>query len=153
MYQPVCPKLRLTNYLAIPRPVLELPLNATELLVYGLLLERAGLSAQNPNWTDQEGRVFLFFPVEDLAKALGKNPSTIKRAMNRLEKEGLLLRQRQGACRANKLYVRVPESCIITAPPPAYPGMPQRHACAEAVDDDALRRVLAEKRKELRVQV
>ena len=153
MYQPMVPKVRLTNYLTIPRPVLELPLNATELLVYGLLLERAKLSAQNPEWTDEEGRVFLFFPVEALAQALGKNPSTVKRAMNRLEAQGLLLRQRQGSCRANKLYVQVPKSCVITDPPPSFPGMRQRSGCGNAVDNDDIRRVLARKRQELGVQV
>lgn len=37
----------LTNYLPLPRPLLELDLSGTALLLYALLLDRATLSQKN----------------------------------------------------------------------------------------------------------
>ncbi len=149
MYQSVTPKIRLTNYLCIPRAVLELPLNGTELLLYALLLERAKLSSRNPEWTDKEGQVFLYYPIHRLAEDLGKDPSTVKRAMNRLEEHGLVRRRRQGACRSNKLYVQVPEESVIKAPAPDFPGMKVRNPYGKPVENADLERLLEKKRQEL----
>ncbi|MBQ7896750.1 MAG: replication initiator protein A, partial [Oscillospiraceae bacterium] len=36
-------------------------------LLYGLLLDRMGLSAKN-GWLDQHGRVYIYYTVEEIAK-------------------------------------------------------------------------------------
>ncbi|MFQ9412481.1 MAG: replication initiator protein A [Evtepia gabavorous] len=46
--------------------------------MYGLLLDRGKLS-QRSGWTDKQGWVYVIFPVRELALALGKGVTTIKR--------------------------------------------------------------------------
>ena len=58
-------------YLTFPRFLLERTnLNETAKILYVLLLDRARLSQKNEGWTDEENRVFLYFPIRDLAAAL-----------------------------------------------------------------------------------
>ena len=96
-------------YLAFPRFLLErTDLNETAKILYVLLLDRARLSQKNEGWTDEENRVFLYFPIRDLAAVMHKSAMSIKTALSALEKEGLLLRKRQGIGRANRLYVKIP---------------------------------------------
>lgn len=64
----------LTNYLPLPRPLLELDLSGTALLLYALLLDRATLSQKN-GWWSEEGWVFVRYPIKKLAATLGKSPS------------------------------------------------------------------------------
>ena len=119
---------RLDSYISIPRAVLELPLSSTELLLYALLLDRARLSQREARWADQQGRVFLFYPLSALAADLGRTEMTVKRGLNRLEALGLLYRSRQGACRANKLYVKVPapQAGVEDAPEASAPEAAER---------------------------
>ncbi len=132
---------RLQSYISIPRAVLELPLSSTELLLYARLLDRARLSQREARWEDGEGRVFLFYPLAALAADLGRTEMTVKRGLNRLEELGLLYRRRQGACRANKLYVKVPASAQAAEDLAAAEGpgadfdrllAEKRAACAQA---------------------
>lgn len=96
-------------YLAFPRFLLErTDLNETAKILYVLLLDRARLSQKNEGWTDEENRVFLYFPIRDLAAVMHKSAMSIKTALSALEKGGLLLRKRQGIGRANRLYVKIP---------------------------------------------
>ena len=39
-------------------------------LLYGLLLDRMGLSVKN-GWLDEQGRVYIIFPVQEVMDALG----------------------------------------------------------------------------------
>lgn len=104
---------RLPNFLPYPRFLLKLPIGDTAKLVYILLLDRAQLS-QAHDWQDEQGRVFVFYAVEDLAKDAGKSERTVTAALGELEKAGLLLRLRTSPCGANKLYPKLPpaESCL-----------------------------------------
>ncbi len=105
----ITPESRLRGYLVIPRSVLRMDLNATELQVYLLLLDRARLSARNPGWQDENGRVYLVYPIREMARALGKSESTVKAALAKLEKRDLVLRRRTGFCRPNRIFVKLPE--------------------------------------------
>jgi DNA-binding MarR family transcriptional regulator len=98
------------SYLIFPRKLLKLGLTVTELSVYMLLLDRARLSCQNEGWQDEEGNTFLLFPVRALAEALDSSETAVKKAMRKLEGKGLITRQRQGMCRPNRIYVKVPEA-------------------------------------------
>ena len=78
-------------YLAFPRFLLErTDLNETAKILYVLLLDRARLSQKNEGWTDEENRVFLYFPIRDLAAVMHKSAMSIKTALSALEKGGLL---------------------------------------------------------------
>lgn len=142
MYHFLTPNTRLSSYLCIPRPVLKLSLNSTELLLYALLLDRARMSQRKREWTDAEGRVFLFYPISELAAAADKAETTVKRSLQRLEELGLLYRRRQGACRSNLLYVKVPEE--PAAPAPATCGK----SLGKAAEKAAFDRLLQQKRQE-----
>ncbi len=125
---------RVQNFISIPRAVLDLPLRSTELLLYALLLDRARLSQRQVKWADDRGRVFLFYPLAALAKDLGRTEMTVKRGLARLEELGLLYRCRQGACRANKLYVKVPADEAERAHVPPEPA----EAAQDRADFDSL---------------
>jgi FtsZ-binding cell division protein ZapB len=99
---------QLPPYLAFPRFLLELNISETAKLLYMVLLDRARLSRQNEGWTDESGRVFLFFTVRELAAVLHRSDMTVKTALSTLSTHDLIFRQRQGAGSPNRIYVKVP---------------------------------------------
>lgn len=99
-------------YMAYPRFLLNMELSETAKLIYVLLLDRARLSMKNDGWADAQGRVFIYYTIEHLAKAIGKSEMTIKSALAALEKNHLIDRQRQGAEKPSKIFVLVQtENC------------------------------------------
>lgn len=81
----------LTNYLPLPRPLLELDLSGTALLLYALLLDRATLSQKN-GWWSEEGWVYVRYPIARLAAALGRGTTVVKNRLKELEQAGLIRR-------------------------------------------------------------
>lgn len=73
-------------------------------LLYALLLDRSSLSLSN-GWLDSEGRVFIYFTVEEAADILGFGRDKIIRHFKQLEKSGLIERRRCGINRASVIYV------------------------------------------------
>lgn len=100
---------RLPTYLMYPRFLLETSLNDTARLVYLLLLDRARASMMNPGWEDENGRVFVFYPIEDLAADTHRSQTVVKKALADLQRQGLIRRCRQGLGKANKLFVCIPD--------------------------------------------
>lgn len=98
----------LPPYLAFPRFLLDVNINETAKLLYALLLDRARLSQQNDGWTDENGHVYLYYTIADMAVALHKSEMTIKTALNALTDKGLLTRKRQGIGKPNRIYVKIP---------------------------------------------
>ncbi len=98
------------GYLIFPRALLTLDLNAAELSIYMLLLDRARISARSEDWQDELGQVFLYFPIEKLAVAAGRSPSAVKHALRGLEEKDLIARKRQGLGKPNRIYVKLPEA-------------------------------------------
>ena len=84
-------------------------LSMTARIAYGILLSRAMLSQKNSDdWTNDDGQVYCFFPVGDLAKQLDRGKTQTESALNELERNGLLYREKIGFNRPNRLYVKVP---------------------------------------------
>ena len=102
------PEDRLPPFLPCPESILTLDMSLTECLVYLLLLRRSFLSARRPQWVDADGRVFLCYPVKELAKALKRSETGVKKALNGLEKKDLILRVSRGTGKANRIYVKFP---------------------------------------------
>ena len=101
-------------YMAYTRFLLNMELSETAKLVYVLLLDRARLSMKNDGWTDDRGRVFIYYTIEHLAQAIGKSEMTVKSALAALEQNHLIDRERQGAGKPSKIFVRVQtENCPI----------------------------------------
>ncbi len=98
------------SYLILPRSLLKLKLTATELLVYLLLLDRARLSFRSHAWWDKKGRTFLYYPILDLAEAIGRSDTAVKTALRQLEEKDLIHRVRQGQGKPNRIYVKMPDA-------------------------------------------
>ena len=79
----------LPPYLPYPRFLLKMDITQTAKLLYALLLDRTTLSQKN-GWQDEAGRTYIIFPVTAIIDALDKSPSTIKDALNELDRAGLL---------------------------------------------------------------
>ncbi len=96
-------------YMAFPRFLLDKEgLSETAKILYTILLDRARLSQKNDGWTDEQGHVFILFPIKNLAEAMHKSEMSIKTALTALEKETLIVRKRQGAGFPNRIYVKYP---------------------------------------------
>ena len=106
----LCPFTRdtqLSGFLTLPKSLLCWGLSPGALLVYGLLLDRGKLS-QRSGWTDKQGWVYVIFPVRELALALGKGVTTIKRWLRELEERELIFRTVPFQGEAGWIFLRVP---------------------------------------------
>lgn len=101
---------QLGQYLQYPRFLLDIPISETAKLVFILILDRTRLSVQN-KWIDDEGHVYCRYPIKTLAVDAHKCKTTIINVLAELEAHDLLVRHRGGAGYANKLYLRLPETC------------------------------------------
>lgn len=85
-------------------------------LLYGLLLSRTQLS-QRSGWADENGSVYVIYPIRQMADDMNRSERTVKNALNELENAGLLLRVRQGWNRANRLFLQVPDEVQVSSRP------------------------------------
>jgi len=69
---------KMTNYMPIPRSVLQLNLSSTAVLLYGMLLDRATLSQKN-NYADASGWVYVVYTQEEMAHDLSVSTRMTKR--------------------------------------------------------------------------
>ncbi len=95
-------------FLPYPESLLTMDMSITECRVYMLILRRSHLSARSERWVDGDGRVFLYYPIRDLARALRRSGTSVKKALNALKEKDLILRVRQGAGKPNRIYVKIP---------------------------------------------
>ena len=96
-------------YMAFPRFLLaKAGLSETAKILYTIVLDRARLSQKNDGWKDEQGHVFILFPIKNLAETMHKSEMSIKTALTALEKEDLIVRKRQGAGFPNRIYVKYP---------------------------------------------
>lgn len=73
--------------------------------LYGILLDRMGLSVKN-GWLDEQGRVYIIFPVQEVMDALGCADNKATKLFRELEKFGLIERKRRGLGIPNLIYVK-----------------------------------------------
>ena len=77
-------------------------------VLYGLLLDRMGLSVKN-NWLDGEGRVYIIFTIADVMETLGCAEQKANKLLNELDCAkgvGLIERVRRGLGKPNVIYVK-----------------------------------------------
>ncbi len=74
-------------------------------LLYGLMLDRMGLSQQN-GWLDGENRVFIYFTLEEIQDTLTCGHNKAVRLLAELEKYALIERIKQGQGKPAKVYVK-----------------------------------------------
>ena len=77
-------------------------------LLYGLLLDRMGLSSEH-GWYDEDGRVFIYYTVEEIADDLccGRDKAMkLLAELDSVKGAGLIARVRQGQGKPTKVYVK-----------------------------------------------
>ena len=79
-------------FMKFPRFLLDTGLNETCQILYVLLLDRARLSQKN-RWVDEDDHVFIYYPIQSLAKDMHKGVTTIKDSLKRLQEADLIDRQ------------------------------------------------------------
>jgi len=73
-----------------------------------MLLKRTGMSFKN-NWIDKEGRVFIYFTVEEIMKRRNISKPTAIKILDELDVKkgiGLIERVRLGLGKPNIIYVK-----------------------------------------------
>ncbi len=85
-------------------------------VLYGLLLDRMGLSTRN-GWMDSERRVYIYFTQEDAMNLMSCGKDKATRLFRELDQGGigLIERRKQGQGRPTRIYVK-------NFPPPQSPG-------------------------------
>ena len=76
-------------------------------LLYGLMLDRMGLSMKN-GWMDELNRVYIYFTLEDIMEQLNCQHGKAVKLLAELDAEkgiGLIRRVKQGQGRPTKIYV------------------------------------------------
>lgn len=105
----------LTNYIPLPRSLLDGELSSTSLLLYGVLLDRATLSQKN-DFCDDSGWVYVIYTIENLSQTLHISDTAVKRHLRDLETHGLIRRQHQARNQPSFIFLSIP-SDAIKAPP------------------------------------
>ena len=121
------PNMPLPQYLPYARFLLDTDLSHTAKLLYTLLLDRATLSQKN-NWMDAQGRIYVVYPLSNLAKDLGCSVSSVTRSFSELENAQLVERIRSGFSKPSRILLKVPyttQNCAVTVSKNA------EHNCAE----------------------
>lgn len=93
-------------------------------LLYGLLLDRMGLSARN-GWYDELGRVYIYYPLDEVQADLNCGHDKATKLLSELDTGkgiGLIERVKQGQGRPAKIYVKQFTSTEIPQPPESPPG-------------------------------
>ena len=80
-------------------------LSAEAKILYGILLDRVGLSLKN-GWKDEEQRIYIVFTVHEILKCLHCGNKKALRLMAELEKAGLIEKKRRGLGKPNVIYVK-----------------------------------------------
>lgn len=77
-------------------------------VLYGLMLDRMGLSLKN-HWIDEEERVYIIFTVEEIMELMGCRTQKATKLLKELDARtgiGLIERRRPGLGRPNVIYVK-----------------------------------------------
>ena len=77
-------------------------------LLYGLLLDRMGLSAKN-GWYDEQGRVYIYYSLEEIQADLGCGHDMATKLLNELGMDkgiGLIERMKHGQGKPAMIYVK-----------------------------------------------
>lgn len=99
-------------YFKMPRQLITNPqfkqLSTDAKLLYGMLLDRMGLSARN-GWHDDAGRVYIYYTVKEVCETIGCGRSKAMRLLAELDTNkgiGLIERIRQGQGKPDKIFVK-----------------------------------------------
>ena len=92
-------------------------------VLYGLLLDRMSLSIRN-DWLDADGRVYIYFTLEEAIEFLGFGKDKLVKLYQELDRDrgiGLIERKKQGQGKPTKIYVKnfvIPSNAPLTSEKP-----------------------------------
>ena len=89
-----------------PRALTGFPVSSTAKVMYCRMLDAMLSKGQE----DENGILFVCFPVTAIAAVLSRSPMTVKRSLNELETAGLIMRVRQGVGEPNRIYVLITQN-------------------------------------------
>ena len=99
----------LFSFYRIPKALFREPhfqdLSTDAKTLYGILLDRMSLSVKN-GWSDENGRVFIIFTIEDVKRALCCADNKATKLLRELEEFGLIERKRRGLGKPSLVYVK-----------------------------------------------
>ena len=93
-------------------------------LLYGLLLDRMGLSAKN-GWYDEQGRVYIYYTLEEIMADMNCGKDKGVKLLSELDANrgiGLIERVKQGQGRPTRIYVKRFTTKAVPPPPPEPPA-------------------------------
>lgn len=120
------------SYFRIPRQLIRSPqfktLSTDAKLLYGMFLDRMGLSIKN-GWFDDLGRAYIYYTVDEIREDMNCGNDKALKLLSELDTKkgiGLVERVKQGQGKPTKIYVKrfttgaVPP-CPPQPTPPAFP--------------------------------
>lgn len=97
------------SFVRIPKLMLKdkqfADLSLAAKMLYGLLLDRMGLSMKN-GWLDEENRVYIIYQISEIMDDLGYSKKKSIEFLGELEAFGLIEKKRRGLGLSNIIYVK-----------------------------------------------
>ena len=97
------------NFYMIPKELIDSPvfdnIDYGSKLLYALMLNRASLSANNSDFIDVNGKVYIIYTVEQVMESMRCSKPTAIKMLKQLDDIGLILKKRQGQGKPSLLYV------------------------------------------------
>lgn len=81
-------------YLSFPRFLIPLDLSNDSKILYAMLFDRAGISREN-GYIEPDGRIRLYFTLEEAKGKLHRSRQVATRAFQELERRGLIICKKQ----------------------------------------------------------
>ena len=127
------------SFLRIPRQLIKgkefKHLSAPAKMLYGLLLDRMGLSMKN-GWFDDLGRVYIYYTVDEITEDLCCSYGKACKLLAELDTKkgvGLIERKKQGQGKPTRIYVKnfidTPSTPKEEHPEPAEPQERKQDCC------------------------
>ncbi len=103
-------ELKIESFCRLPRILLTSELYRKLALevkyLYCLMLDRVSLSMRN-GWRDEDGRVFIYFTLNDAQDLLNVGKNKAVKLFNQLETLGFIRRRKQGQGKPARVFVRI----------------------------------------------
>jgi len=98
-----------TEFIMIPKFVLNLKLSCMAKLLYAYLFDRSKLSKKN-RWFDSQGKVYIIFSIKSIQNVLECSKNTATKVLNELKQIGLIESKKDEFGKSNKIFVKCPIS-------------------------------------------
>ncbi len=99
------------DFIKLPKDLFRLPwyasLSPLAKTLYGFLLDRTSLSeASGPQWCNEAGEYFVYFPVAEIMERFGCGQDKASGLLKELEQAGLITRTRKNRTQAYQIVVK-----------------------------------------------